>query len=83
MTDDDIPTYMLPATETCRTCGDVWVDESGVPFTEWSGFHALCAPAPCRFCGQETNTPDACFDCYHGPFGIGAQLEREAEGIYY
>lgn len=31
----------------------------------------------CQHCGQPTNTPDACFDCYHAPFGIGWEEERE------
>lgn len=69
LTDGDIA-FDMP-TETCRTCGDVWHFESDETFTNWSSFHSQCAEAPCDLCGQPTNTPDACFECYHAPFGVG------------
>ena len=73
LTDEDIA-FDMP-TETCRTCGDIWHFESEEPFTAWSAFHSQCAEVPCDLCGQPTNTPDACFDCYHAPFGVGWEQE--------
>lgn len=61
----------LAATLTCRTCGDMWHPESEESSSVWTSFHSQCAEAPCDLCGQPTNTPDACFECYHAPFGVG------------
>lgn len=60
----------------CRTCGDAWHPEFEQPLREWIDFHSRCAPAPCDWCGTPTNTPEACFDCYHGPAGIGRAIEE-------
>jgi hypothetical protein len=68
--------------ERCVHCGDVWHFESEQPLAEWSRFHAGCAEAPCSLCGQPTNTPDACFECYHSPFGVGWEREyAESNGF--
>jgi hypothetical protein len=34
-------------------------------------------PQPCDYCGELTNTPGACFTCFHSPFGIGWEMEME------
>jgi phage terminase large subunit GpA-like protein len=61
---------------TCPECGETWHPESEEPYSSWAGFHAQCKPAPCDHCGQLTNTPEACFTCYHEPFGIGWQNDN-------
>jgi hypothetical protein len=46
--------------------------------TNWSGINRTTEdPKPCDFCGELTNTPGACFTCFHEPFGIGWQMEME------
>lgn len=66
--------------KTCGSCGENWHPESSATERQWVDFHSRCAPAPCDLCGQETNTPDACFECYHSPFGVGWQREMEERG---
>ena len=61
---------------TCAGCDETWHPESEQPYAAWSGFHAGCIEQPCDHCGQPTNTPDACFTCYHEPFGIGWQNDH-------
>jgi hypothetical protein len=34
-------------------------------------------PKPCDLCGELTNTPGACFECFHKPYGAGWELEQE------
>ena len=68
--------------ERCVHCGDVWHYESDERLSDWSRFHAGCAEAPCDLCGQPTNTPDACFDCYHAPFGVGWEREMMERWAY-
>lgn len=64
------------AVVTCPGCGENWHPESSASRSQWDDFHSRCAPAPCDHCGQPTNTPDACFTCYHEPFGIGWQTDN-------
>lgn len=64
------------AVKVCRSCGETWHPESEQPYSAWSSFHDGCTERPCDICGQLTNTPDACFTCYHEPFGIGWQTDN-------
>jgi hypothetical protein len=83
LTDDDIETIQyLAAVVTCVHCDGTWHPESEERFADWSGFHAGCAESPCDLCGQPTNTPDACFDCYHAPFGVGWEREHAESNGY-
>ncbi len=76
LTDDDL------SINVCKTCGDVWHFESEESFTDWSSFHSMCEDAPCSLCGQPTNTPDACFECFHSPFGVGWEREMMERWAY-
>lgn len=73
----------------CEKCGEVfrgyngWPDNTP-PQADWYERHRACdGPQPCRLCGKETNTPDACFECYHAPYGVGWEdemMERMEHG---
>lgn len=64
----------VAAIVTCSGCGETWHPESEQPCG--SGFHVGYIEQPCDHCGEPTNTPDACFTCYHEPFGIGWQNDN-------
>lgn len=70
------------AVVVCRSCGERWHPDSSETNAQWADFHSRCDEAPCDHCGELTNTPDACFTCYHEPFGIGWQQDRAEASAY-
>lgn len=76
------PADWEPDPPTCPTCGEAWYPDSVHTWDEFTRFHAGCKEFSCDLCGQPTNTPDACFDCYHAPFGIGWEQDMMESAGY-